>query len=327
MAVEHDQDTIQLLRAFINACVIGRPDLQRYMHLLGAGGTGKSTFIRLLFEILGNENCTTTDLKNLEENKFETANIYGKRLTAITDSNRYGSSVDVLKALTGQDPVRNERKNVQQAGSFIYEGMILIASNEALASTDYTSGIGRRQLVVKFDRRIKADEKTAFMAAGGEEQLHREIPAIIKWALQLSREKVTNIFMHPPAKASEAAFESLISQNPIMQWITENLLPCTESWHYIGVRKEIRTTGGTIEFEDADVNLYPNYSRWCYQNKREALAVRRFKDTTIDMLETLGWEEPKNKAKKNGGIYLSNIKIRQDFHAQHDWGNGVSGKK
>ncbi|MGZ8246079.1 DNA primase family protein [Methylomagnum sp.] len=312
-----DEGLILLLRAFINACLTGRADLQKFLHLLGPGGTGKSTLIRLLFAMLGPSNCASTDLRRLEQNQFETATLYGKRLAAITDSDKYGGAVNVLKAITGQDPVRNERKHVQQSGTFIFEGMVLIASNEPLASTDYTSGLERRRLVIQFDRRIPPEEKATFLAAGGEDRLHREIPAIINWALDLSREEVTTTFMHPPQKAVEAAFESLTAQNPIAEWITHSIIPEPGGWVSVGVKSESRTPGGTVLFEDADSKLYPNYLRWCGQNKREALALRRFRHAVVDMVKTMGTDVVESR--RSAGQGMTGIRLRRDYEGPHQW--------
>jgi putative DNA primase/helicase len=317
LAVKEDKGLIQLLRAYINACLMGRADLQKFLHLLGPAGTGKSTFIRLLFAILGYNNCVTTDLKNLEETRFETATIYGKRLTAITDSDKYGGSVNVLKALTGQDPVRNEKKNVQMSGTYIYKGMVLIASNEPLSSTDYTSGLDRRRMVIKFEHRIKPEERAVFLAMGGEERLHVEIPAIINWALKLTTNEVTNLFMHPPTKAVEAAFESLTAQNPIADWISCNLIPDTESWIAIGIKEESRSMSGTVIFTDANTKLYPNYLKWCGENKREALSKSRFQHTASDMLITMGAKI--ENVKRNIGVGIAGIRIKNDFESEFNW--------
>jgi putative DNA primase/helicase len=317
-ATGEDQELIELLRAFINACLTGRSDLQKFLHLLGPGGTGKSTFIRLLFAMLGQSNCVTTDLQQLEQNRFETACLYGKRLAAITDSDKYGGSVNVLKAITGQDPVRNERKHVQQAGTFTYSGMVLIASNEPLASTDYTSGLERRRLVVKFERRIPPEEKAAFIAAGGEAKLQSEIPAIINWALELSNDDVTHLFMHPPKAAVQAGFESLTAQNPIVEWIADNLLPDSNFWSLIGVKKELKGTSGEVLFEDSDTRLYPNYLKWCAENKREALSLRRFRHAALDMMRTMGAEV--KDTRRNQGQGIEGVKVRKEYEKLHNWG-------
>lgn len=99
------EDRVQVLRAFLNAIVSGRTDLQRYLECVGPAGTGKSTFIRLAEALVGKDNNFTTELKHLEQNRFETFGIFGKRLVAITDSERYGGNITVLKALTGSDTV------------------------------------------------------------------------------------------------------------------------------------------------------------------------------------------------------------------------------
>jgi len=313
-----DEGLIQLLRAFINACLNGRADLQKFLHLIGPGGTGKSTLIRLLFAILGPSNCVTTDLKQLELNRFETAALYGKRLTAITDTDKYGGSVNVLKALTGQDPVRNEKKNVQMGGTFTYGGMVVLASNEPLASTDYTSGLDRRRLVVPIDRRIPPYEKAEFLAKGGEDRLHEEIPAIVNWALQLSRNEVTRLFMHPPRKATDAAFEALTAQNPIADWINECLVPAPKFWIGIGVNIELRTPEGRTYFEDADAKLYPNFLTWCKENKKEALSMRRFRHAAVDMLRTLGAEVI--ELRKDIGQGIQGVRLRVKGEDLYPWG-------
>jgi putative DNA primase/helicase len=66
-----DTGTIQLLRAFMAALLRGPAKYQRFLHLIGPGGTGKSTFIRLLQSLAGEKNTVSTDLKQLEQNRFE----------------------------------------------------------------------------------------------------------------------------------------------------------------------------------------------------------------------------------------------------------------
>jgi hypothetical protein len=41
---------------------------------MGSGGTGKGTFMRVATALVGTHNSVTTNLKEMEENKFETAN-------------------------------------------------------------------------------------------------------------------------------------------------------------------------------------------------------------------------------------------------------------
>jgi putative DNA primase/helicase len=302
-ALAGDDEMVELLRAFINACLTGRYDVQRFLYLFGAGGTGKSTFFRIMKALIGQANFVTTDLKNLEGNRFETAGLHGKKLAIITDAGRYSGSVDTLKSITGGDPVRLEKKNVQQGASFVFEGMVIIASNSHLAATDYTSGLARRELVVEFQHRFTAEEKTAFQQRGGEDAILAEIPVIINWALALPHGEVTRIFQHPPAACLTSTKEALFEQNPVADWIQQNLIHLPGFWTQVGVNKSDRAGG----FMDADIHLYPNYLRWCAENKREAMALRRFRATMMDMLKTLGVDVIASR--RGSGQGLTGVKI------------------
>ena len=131
-AVDKDEETVEFLRAFMAAVLHGRADLQKFLHLKGSGGTGKGTFMRLLTALIGEINTAITSLDQLEQNRFEAATLYNKRLAVITESDKYGGSINNLKAITGQDHIRLERKHQQQAGSFIFQGLVVMASNESL---------------------------------------------------------------------------------------------------------------------------------------------------------------------------------------------------
>ncbi|SFI96411.1 phage/plasmid primase, P4 family [Nitrosomonas sp. Nm34] len=161
-AVDGDKETVRFLLAFIAAVLHGRNDLQKFLHLKGSGGTGKGTFMRLLTALIGTDNAVSTSLQHLEQNRFETALLYNKRLAVITESDKYGGSINVLKAITGQDHIRLERKHQQQSGSFIFPSLVIMASNESLQVTDHTSGLDRRRITVIFDRRATDEEKQAW---------------------------------------------------------------------------------------------------------------------------------------------------------------------
>ncbi len=129
-AVNNDADTVMFLIAWLAALLHGRADLQIFLHLIGSGGTGKGTFMRLATALVGEHNAVSTTLKEMEANRFEPARFYNARLVKITDSDKYGGSINTLKAMTGQDHIRIERKHQQQSGDFIFGGLVIMASNE-----------------------------------------------------------------------------------------------------------------------------------------------------------------------------------------------------
>lgn len=67
--------------------IVGRPDIQRFLEVIGFGGSGKGTLIRLCMAIVGREATHSTMLKQLEET--------GSRLQRFTESDWW--SLPMLK--------------------------------------------------------------------------------------------------------------------------------------------------------------------------------------------------------------------------------------
>ena len=316
-AVDGDVETVEFLRAWLAALLTGRADLQKFLHLLGPGGTGKGVFTRLAELLVGKHNATITDLRNLEQNRFETASLYGKRLVCITDASKYGGSVDVLKAMTGQDSLRLERKHQQQGATFRFGGLVLLASNEALQTTDYTSALERRRLTVEFKRLVSDAERADWSARGGEEAiLHREIAGVANWVLGLSREDVTRRLTRQPRRVLQSNREALRNNNPVADWLIDNTIPEPRARVRIGDHRPI-TEHGRTWFEHADERLYPNYLTWCHRAKREPLALRRFSSLAVDMARSLGVDVLKSR--EGSGVHLQGLRLRSESEAPHDW--------
>jgi len=117
-----DEEAIHLVRCWLAAVIRGLYRLQKFLEVIGPGGTGKSTLLKVAGELVGPANTVSTTLRQLEGNRHETAALRHKRLALITDSEQYPGPLDTLKALTGGDPVRFEPKYIQQGGASCSRG-------------------------------------------------------------------------------------------------------------------------------------------------------------------------------------------------------------
>lgn len=308
-AVDNDQETVEFLRAWMAAVLHGRNDLQKFLHLKGSGGTGKGTFMRLLTALIGESNAASTSLDQLEKNRFEAAMLYNKRLAIISDSDKYGGSINVLKAITGQDHIRLERKHQQQSGSFVFQGLVVMASNESLQSTDHTSGLDRRRITVIFNRRATNEEKQQWQAQGGEEAvLHSELPGLVNWLLELSQAEISQTIRNPPERILTADLDAMKASNPIADWVTECCTHDTEAWTQIGVNLEIRDPGYETTFKNNDSWLYANYLQWCQRTNKTPISLRRFKELLIQTCETLGFSVIERRI--SGGVGIKGLRIK-----------------
>jgi putative DNA primase/helicase len=294
-------DRVQVLRAFLHAIVTGRTDLQRYLECTGPGGTGKSTYIRLSESLVGKENNFTTELKHLESNRFETSGIYGKRLVTITDSERYGGNVTVLKALTGSDTVRAEIKYKQQQNGFKPTCMVVVAANEVIQSADYTSGLQRRRLSVPFE--VKPKERRDL-----EAEFQPLIPGLLNWVLAMDPEEVKHYLVNTEAAApslAQTGREALCEVNPLADWLNSHLLHVPEARTQVGIALRCKSHEDPHLYQDTDRYLYANYAEYSEVTGSQKVCLRRFSSLLLDLCRSqLQWDDVRKDRDRYGAHFL-----------------------
>jgi len=316
-AVGGYEDQVQLLRAYIAAVITGRPDLQRFLELVGFGGSGKGTFIRLLTALVGGAAVHSTTIKQLEENRFETAKLYGKKLVVITDAERWHNDVSTLKAITGQDPIRFEEKHRQAGDIFTFDGMVVIASNQYTEGTDYSSGIQRRRITLRFDHVVPAHERRDLDA-----EFEPYLGAVAAWALRMPTEEVTALLRststHVPSLRT-ARMDALAATNPVAGWMLENCeFGPFES--QVGVKRRVTLTTGIgdgdtetqsrVVYENSREWLYPNYVLWCDSHGKNPLAHNAFANTLVDVAKNLlGQKDVQRSLSKRRGAWMEGIRV------------------
>ena len=294
-----ERSVIRLLLAWMYAVLTGRYDLQKYIEAIGAGGTGKSTFQDLCTLLVGEENRVVTDLKKLERNRFESANLKHKLLALITDSSRYNSEVAMLKAVTGSDPLPFEKKGVQAGEPFVFTGMVMVAANEAIQSSDYTSGLARRKISVEFNHRVSDLEKQRYRSRGGiVEAMKLQLSGLLNWLLSLDESEVVNIINNPEEELMRQRIDSAISTNPVLGWLDESVVRCER-----GQESNIGNAGSG-QF----TCLFPNYVEWCRKQGREPMSLTRFSSIVLDNCETYDIDTTKHRG--GSGNHLKGLRLR-----------------
>ena len=312
-----DGRLVQLMRAYLYGIVTGRTDWQKYLELIGPGGTGKSSFTRLAIALVGVNNTHTTTLKKLEGERFETASIAGKRLVLINDSERYAGSVATLKALTGQDTLPYEVKFKQSTGGFTPTAMVIVAANETIQSNDYTSGLERRRITVPMLKRIPAEnQKNLIEHRKGEiiGDFAPYIPGLLNWVLAIDEVEATNIIKNyhnlVPSLATRKA-QTLVETNPIADWLDNCIIYGSGYRTNVGTAKPDKDRDSIHSFLNTKIWLYPNYCEYCQNTGTKPVAVRRFVKLLSDLCKNqLGLEVEKDRDRD--GSHFKGLKIREE---------------
>ena len=312
-----DRGCVEVIRAFLNCIVTGRVDLHRFLEAIGPGGTGKSTLIRLAKALVGARNVFTTELKHLEQNRFEASGIYGKRLLVISDSERYGGNITVLKAITGGDDLRAEQKYRQLSEGFTPQCMVIIAANEPIQSADYTSGLERRRLTIPFLNEVQADKRRDLISFQGDKpqgELAPYLPGLLEWVLTMPAARVTELIRDTNRSVPSlhrARLESLCDNNPLADWLDNNLIHQVDSKTYIGIAQRDKSSDSSTLYLNTQTWLYANYCEYVATTGSKAISVRRFATLLHDLCCSQLKLTGVSRGKDRRGSYFDGLEIRQ----------------
>ncbi|HVW09110.1 MAG TPA: phage/plasmid primase, P4 family [Bryobacteraceae bacterium] len=126
--------------------------IQKAVLLLGEGANGKSVYLNLLIQFLGQDNVSTLSLHRIESDKFSAARLVGKLCNLGMDlPTSELSSTSVFKSITGGDPIVGERK-FESSFEFRPFARLIFSANVAPRSSDSTHGFFRRFVCIPFNR-------------------------------------------------------------------------------------------------------------------------------------------------------------------------------
>ena len=105
------EEEIPILWEYMGYIIYSKLELKKLMILVGDGHNGKSKFIRLVEEVIGDDNISHEPLQELTNNKFALGNLFGKVLNSYADLSQNSlEDTDKIKLLTGDDKIRGEFK-------------------------------------------------------------------------------------------------------------------------------------------------------------------------------------------------------------------------
>lgn len=154
-----DKDIRALLEECVGYCFYRRNELGKAFILTGDKSNGKSTFLDVVTAILGEDNISTLDIKELGD-RFSTSMMFGKLANIaddIGDDFLQGTQVSVFKKVVTGNRIKAEHKG-QDPFEFAPYVKILASANEIPRMKDKTGAVLRRLVIIPFNATFSKDD-------------------------------------------------------------------------------------------------------------------------------------------------------------------------
>lgn len=143
---------------------------------VGDGHNRKSTILVAMREVIGQENCSSVSLQELAEDKFASADLYGKLANIVYDLKAEKiASTGRFKEIVSGDPIRAQKKH-KPAFVFRPIAKIINSANQIPQADDNSNAYMRRWVILPFYRTFDRD-------ATIQERLLEEKSGILKLML------------------------------------------------------------------------------------------------------------------------------------------------
>ncbi|WP_141543360.1 phage/plasmid primase, P4 family, partial [Bacillus toyonensis] len=283
---EADHELINYLQKAIGYSLTGVTKEQVMFFLFGNGRNGKSTFINIIQDLLGDYGRQTnsdTFLKKRNDSGInnDVARLDGARFVSAVESEEGQQLSEALvKQITGGEKM-SARFLRQEYFEFTPEFKVFFTTNHKPIVKGSDEGIWRRIMLIPFTVTIPKEKIDYDLS----DKLAKEMPGVLRWAVEGCMKWQTEGLRAPEAvKAATAEYRE--DMDILAPFIDEN---CT-------VNSSVR-----IEAK----SLYENYTKWCYQNNELELKNRAF----YRQLEIRGFKKEKGTGNKNFilGITLNKL--------------------
>lgn len=161
----------KLIQMILGDCLRPGNKYQRGFMLLGSGGEGKSTLLKLIEALLGTENVSHVSLQELVSNRFAPAQLLGKLANIYADIPKQPLRyTGPFKIVTGGDTMIVERK-FRDPFDAVLALKLIFSANELPEVNDLSYAFWRRWILIPFNQRIQNPDPNILEKLIGEQQL------------------------------------------------------------------------------------------------------------------------------------------------------------
>ena len=294
--------TLKILRSFIQCLLLRDNQYQVALYIYGPGGTGKSTFERVLSCLVGAKGTAVVNLIDLNKT-FTTSKLVDKSLVLFSDVGHYTGDPSKLRLLISGDIMAAEKK---YSDSFDFQPtcLVVLSSNVIWNPNDPSTGLQRRIIYIPMTTSPKTVDRHLFSYNLRTNEitgtLTESLAGLVNWALE---NPVNNLSLLNNAVEINKLIDpsAMSSSNPLVDWIQIRLKYSPGALIEIGLKTS-----------EPDEILYPNYLLYCKENGyTKTLPLRKFSIILVQQLNSL-IDNSIEKIRTKHGFRITNIIINLD---------------
>lgn len=214
----------KLLEEIMGYCLYRTARYGKAFILTGESGHGKSTYITIIRTMLGENNVSTLEFKNLGD-RFSKAELLGK-LANLGDDVDFDSlkDVSIFKKLVTGEAIEAEKKG-QDLFTFSSYATLIFSSNHEpkFGKSSDAQALARRLIIIPFEAQFSKEETPGFIDDIAEAKLNE--PEHIEYSIKVALEglhRIMNQGGFTELKSTKAlAEEFILSNDPIEAFIKE----------------------------------------------------------------------------------------------------------
>lgn len=188
----------------------------------GSGSNGKSTLIRIIQQLLGDENTSSVSLEAISKERFAAFNLVNKLANFCSEEPKEAfANTGAIKKITGGDSIMVEEK---MKGAFQYHNIakLIISYNKMPFFPDDSTGMRRRIILIPCEQNLES--KPELKIKDVEARVYREErPQVLRRCVDAFRAVLERGHFTEVVEGNERVQDMITESNPVLSFIEDNI--------------------------------------------------------------------------------------------------------
>lgn len=266
----------EMLLQYLGYCLTMDTGQQKFLILYGTGGTGKSLLIKLLENMVGDENVSNISLCELSQ-RFASYGLVDKLVNACADLELQAlNDTGTIKKLVGEDTLRVEQKG-KDSFSYRNKAKLIFSTNQLpLIKSEQSNGLFRRLIMLEMKNKPTVTIPNYYSILASE----------IDYLISECMKALTRMYQNTNILVSENSIALVNKLRNESDTVQAFLSDCTKRTECNADRIKRST-------------LYKTYFAYCADLERQSLKKSNF----FKSLEVKGY----TRLNSNGGRYFTGL--------------------